>query len=442
MSTPTIPQAEPQTGLDALKGLIRGRSLLPALRVMHRDLGNLFQVTLPGFQPVVLVGPEHNRRLLVSERDRFLWRTESDPVTHLLRHGLLVEDHASHQCLRDQMEPMMQKRQVLPHIADMWQQTSQVTDQWQDGETLDMLVEMRKVALLILMGSLFNVDFAPHMERLWRPILRSIAYISPGLWIVSPRLPRFGYRKPLAELDDYLYEIIQDRRANPPPTASDLLSHLVQNTDWDDGLIRDQLLTMLIAGHDTSTALLAWALLLLGQRPEAMQAVQQEVETVLQGGLPTAETLGKLHYLDWVIKEALRLFPPIHVGNRQLAEAGEIGGCALPAGQRIMYSIYLSHRDPAHWDDPDTFNPHRFDPKQKKKRPPFTYVPFGGGPRNCIGAAFAQIEAKVVLAHIIQNFDLTLLTKKVYQHMGATLEPRPGVKMRVYRTQISQMNAD
>lgn len=458
-----LPIAESEQGLTILKGLLKERSLLAALSLMREHVGPIFQITLPKFRPAVVIGPEPNRELLVNKRQEFSWRNESDPVVKLLRHGVLVVDGEEHDQLRAIMDPPLHRRNVIPHIPDFWRYTNNVIDDWEDGGTVDMLVEMRKVALLILMGTMFQVDFAPDMERLWQPILKAIAYISPGFWIMAPNMPRPGYQKHLDVLDTYLYETIRDRRAelaNGKSTVEgDLLAKLI-NEGLDDDLIRDQLLTMLIAGHDTSTALLAWVWYLLGTNPEAMVQAKAEVDSVIseqwpvdseqstghasrithpgteqgRSNAPTIEQLNQLTYLDMVIKEALRLYPPIHVGNRRALDDMELAGYDVPQDTRVMYSIYLSHRDERYWNEPEQFCPHRFDKSQAQQgeRPPMTYVPFGGGPRNCIGAAFAQVESKVVLARILQRFDLELLNgDKIKPHMGATLEPRPGVLMRV-----------
>ncbi|MBX3052248.1 MAG: cytochrome P450 [Caldilineaceae bacterium] len=438
---PSLPTLSGLPGLAVLRAMGRDRSLLAGLAAMRQHLGNAFQITLPGFKPIVFVGPETNRHILVTGRDDFLWRTESDPVTKLLRHGLLVEDGESHDCLRGVMEPTLQRAQVNGHIDAFWECTTTVTDGWTDGDTVDMLVEMRKAALLILMETLFAVDFRPDLERLWRPILASIEYISPGAWLVWPGAPRASRKAELAELDDYLYTIIRERRAScaeTGQTGDDLLSVLVAHPAMDDDLIRDQLLTMLIAGHDTSTALLAWALFMLGVHPDALAQATAEARAVLGPAPPTPEQLKELSFLDTVIKETLRLYPPIHVGNRRAGHDTEVEGYPVPQDNRVMYSIYLSHRDPEHWEQPDDFCPARFDRSEKGGTPPaFAYVPFGGGPRNCIGATFAQVEAKAVLGKILYDFDLELLPGRVHEHMGATLEPRPGVKMRVWRSRKS-----
>jgi cytochrome P450 len=439
-----LPTAQPKTGLTVLKGLARDRSLLTAMAIMRDEVGPAFQITLPGFQPAVLVGPDSNRQIMVSQREHFQWRSPSDPVTKLLRHGVLVEDGDQHACLRAHMEPVLQKPQVMHHIPAMQNYTDRVLADWADGSVQDMLVEMRRVALLIFMGTLVDVEFGPDLERLWQPILRTIKYISPGLWIIWPDMPRPGFQKALAQMDEYLFGIIRERRErlkieDSPSSiinhqSSDLLTQLVRIPEMTDDLIRDQILTMLIAGHDTSTALLAWALHLLGKHRDVMAQAQAEVDSVVGQGSLTIEQVNELSYLDMVVKETLRLYPPIHVGNRIVAEDTTISGYDLAAGTRVMASIYLSHRDERYWEEPEQFRPERFD-RNGDKPPAFTYIPFGGGPRACIGASFAQVEAKVVLARILQQYELSNTGRKVKPYMGATLEPHPGVFLRVQRRQ-------
>ncbi|MFZ1772205.1 MAG: cytochrome P450 [Caldilinea sp.] len=441
-SSRPLPIAEARSGLQVLRGLLRDRSLLTALALMREHVGPIFQITMPRFRPAVFVGPDANRQVLVTQRDLLSWRNASDPVVKLLRHGVLVVNGEEHDRYRRIMDVPYQRRNVLPSIPAFWRYTDDVTATWADGETQDMLVEMRKLALIILMGASFHVDVAPHLERLWQPILHLIEYISPGLWILWAGAPvKASQRQAIETLDAYLYDIIRTRRAElatreAEPDPTDLLAALIVAPDMTDDLIRDQLLTMLIAGHDTSTALLAWVLYLLGAHPATLAELQAEVDRVLgaQDEPPTADQLNALTLLDQVIKETLRLYPPIHIGNRHATEDMTVCGYHVPEGTRVMYSIYLSHRDKEYWEDPDAFCPARFGRGAEEKTPPFTYLPFGGGPRNCIGAAFAQVEARTVLARLLQRFDLELLNgDQIHPHMGATLEPRPGVSMRVKR---------
>lgn len=231
-------------------------------------------------------------------------------------------------------------------------------------------------------------------------------------------MPRLGFKKHLKVLDDYLFGIIEERRKRKEG-ENDLLQHLI-DAGLSDDVIRDQILTMLIAGHDTSTALLAWTFALLGQHPDIHSRLVEEVDSLDRSPL-----------LEQVIKESLRLYPPIHIGNRQVVEKMEFSDGNVPAGERMFYSIYLTHRDPNIWENADDFCPDRF--AHGRKTPPFSYVPFGGGPRACIGAAFGQAETRAVIARLLHTHRFEFTNHRIHAHMGATLEPRPGVRMRVSR---------
>ena len=408
----------PETGRAALGSLIRERSPLGPLKVMAERLGRFFQIPLPMFKPFVVFGPEANRKVLVTEKDKLQWRN-TDPVTDLLGRGVLVVDGEEHDHYRKLMEPPLHPSTFRYYSEMMSKQTDRVSSLWGKGAIVDMLVESRKIALLIIMQALFSKDVWTDLPRLWKPVLKSIQYISPGTWILWRKIPRFGFRKPLRELDEYLLGIIHERRHGKK--ENDLLQHLI-DAGLSDQVIRDQMLTMLIAGHDTSTALLAWTFALLGQHSEVHEQLVQEVNS-----------MDKSPLLDQVIKESLRLYPPIHIGNRHVVKEMEFneGRDNIPARERLFYSIYLTHRDPAIWKNPDQFCPERF--ANGKKTPPFSYVPFGGGPRVCIGAAFGQAEARIVLTRLLQTCRFEFTNHKIHAHMGATLEPRPGVRMKVWK---------
>ena len=416
------------TGRAALRALISEGSPLGPLKVMAKQVGRFFQIPIPGFHPFVVFGPEANRKVLVTERHRLSWRN-TDPVTDLLRRGVLVVDGEEHDRYRKLMEAPLHPSKLPEYAQLMIEQTDRVSSTWEDGEIIDMLVEGRKIALLIIMQTLFSKDVGNDLPRIWTPILKAVRYISPGMWIFWRKMPRVGFRKHLQELDTYLFEIIEERRKRCAEWRShiegtkeahqDLLQHLI-DAGLSDDVIRDQMLTMLIAGHDTSTALLAWTFALLGQYPDVYARLVREVDT-----------LDKSALLDQVIKESLRLYPPIHIGNRRVAEEMDFsdGRDSIPAGERMFYSIYLTQRDPTLWENADKFCPERF--AHGRKTPPFSYVPFGGGPRACIGAAFGQAEARLVIARLLQTHSFQFTNHKIHAHMGATLEPRPGVRLRV-----------
>ncbi len=415
------------TGRESLQELFRTRSLLGPLRVLYRRIGRVFQIPLPAFHPYVVGGPEANRKVLVSERSRLRWRNP-DPVTDVLRRGVLITDGEEHDHYRTLMEPDLHPS-VLPGYTEiMIAETDRVASLWQDGQVVDMLVEGRKIALLIILRTLFGVAAWDDFPWIWTPVLKTIEYISPGPWILWRRIPRPGFQKKLRTLDEYLYGIIHARRSGTP--QRDLLQHLIEAGLGDDR-IRDQMLTMLIAGHDTSTALLAWTFYLLGSHPQVYRTLVTDVRTTLGTERPGAVSGWQPPLLDQVIKESLRLYPPIHIGNRMVTDEMEFHGKRVPAGERLFYSIYLTHRDPAYWQNADDFCPERF--AHGRKAAPFAYVPFGGGPRACIGAAFGQAEARLVIGRLLQCYDFELVEPRVRVHMGATLEPRPGVRMKVTR---------
>jgi cytochrome P450 len=419
-----------KSGPQALKTFYETRNALATLQVFQEEVGDIFQLTLPGFKPIIVAGPEATHAVLATQRQQFSWRPEGDPVARLLRQGLLVVDGELHDELRKSMLPALQKWQLSNYIDSMWQCTDQVTLRWKDGGTFDMLIEMRRAALLIFMQTLFNVDFTPDLDRLWPSILRLLTYISPGVWIFLPGKPRPGFAQAIHQIDEYLYEIIR-RRRNGEGVSGDLLSLLVSVPGMDDGLVRDQLLTMLIAGHDTSTALLTWVLYLLGTNPLALEQVRAEVDIILKGEPPTEQHLEQLPFMEQVLFETLRIYPPIHTGMRFTTSEVDLLGCTIPPQSRLMYSVYLTQHMERYWPEAERFIPERFCPEQKRGRLPYTYLPFGGGPRNCIGSAYAQVEVKVVLARLLQTFDFSWDPKSVHPHMGATLEPRPGVPMKV-----------
>jgi cytochrome P450 len=415
--------------------LSRDGYILAALEVLHRSLGDVFALPLPGFRSVMLVGPEANKFMLTEARERFLWRSEGDPVTRLLQQGLLVVDGPFHDELREAMSPALHHSLFEGFTRIMWQSADCVADTWQDGAQIEMFAASRRMALLIVMETLFGADIGPDLDTLWHAILRTLRYISPGPWLLWPSLPRVGYQRAVRQLDAYIRQLIAHRRIQSSfGSKNDLLGRLLASGMRDD-LIRDQVLTLLIAGHDTSTALLAWSLYLLATHQDVLARVQAEIDTVVGMHPPAEGHLRRLPVLERVIKEALRLYPPIHLGSRVAACDIAFRGFHIPAGTRVLYSIYLTHRDERYWPDPHVFDPERFAPERARERGAYSYLPFGGGPRNCIGAAFAQVEAKIVLARLLQRFDLRFVGGTVRPHMRATLEPAPGVLIEVRRRQ-------
>ncbi|MDZ4669955.1 MAG: cytochrome P450 [Phototrophicales bacterium] len=436
MSDKNSPQKPPrpsgQIGLKALRGILKRKSIIGALEVLHAEMGEVFRLPMPGFNPIMLVGAEANRLIANDWKHDLLWRMPNEPITILLHEGVLVTDREQHDTIRAPMvKPIMHRNMLQNYLEAMGASADSIMHTWQPHTNYDMLPEMRKIALLVLTSTLFDTDFSPDMERLWAGVIRAVRYISPNIWVLSRKFSYIGYNRELKKVDAYLYDLIAQKRAKESQ-GTDLIGTLI-DMGWDDQLIRDQLVTMLIAGHDTSTASLAWTVYFLGKYPHIQEKVYAEIISVLGDSPPRHDQLSSLPYLSAVIDESLRLYPPIHLGSRFATKDLIYKGYKIKKGERILYSIYLSHRDPAYWKNPNDFIPERFLGDEKPKKSDYHYLPFGKGSRNCIGLAFADVEVKVVLARLLGAYRFELVKDDVRPFMGATLEPAPHVLMRVHK---------
>ncbi|MBI5915213.1 MAG: cytochrome P450, partial [Bacteroidetes bacterium] len=245
------------------------------------------------------------------------------------------------------------------------------------------------------------------------------------------------FKKDMAWFDGYIYELIEARRHDPNP-PNDLLTMLLAARDEDTGeamsdrALRDEAVTLFAAGHETSATALSWTLWLLAQHPDVLQKLRDEVETVLEGRMPAFEDLRKLTYTMQVISEGMRLYPPAFAVGRQPLETDEILGVSIPKRSIMFISIAALHRDPRHWERPHDFYPEHFSPEQEKERPRLAYMPFGAGPRMCIGNHFALMEMQLLLALLVRQFDFELeKNHPVEPEPLVTLKPKHGILMRL-----------
>ncbi len=402
--------------------------ILPLLEWLHANLGDVFQITLPNFQPVVVSSPELIREILTTQREAFLWRLEYAPVVRLLRRGVLTTDGKEHDALREALEPSNRPNHYTRYAEDIIALTDAALDRWPVRGRLPLLREMRRIALTVFERVYFSHTLTEEeFERLYKPILQALSYVGPGFWIVTRRAPRVP--DALNPLEESLRRLLRERREQTSP-PDDLLTHLIAGEENDER-VRDQMITMLIAGHDTSTAHHAWTVWLLCRHPAWLKRVTEEVRDNLGAAPPTPETFSRLRLLEQTRKESLRLYPPIHVGNRLTNRDVALGGYNLPAGTHVMVSIYLTHRHPRIWEKPQAFLPERWN--EGFTPAPFSYIPFGGGPRSCVGGPFASFEARLVLARILQRFDLLPTEQQIRARMGPSLEPDREIWLEVKR---------
>lgn len=288
------------------------------------------------------------------------------------------------------------------------------------GEPVLLREELTALTLRVALRMLFGVDASARMPELVDAVHGVNDAIHPARAFVPIRLPSWWttraqrrFDRSLRVIDDFVYGVIARRQAADDP-GSDLLGLLVRARDpetgeaMDDRQLRDEVVTMLNAGHDTVTDAVVWTLVLLAQHPEARARAREDVQQATGGARPTPEALEAMPYLGRVFRESLRMWPPAWGFGRTAIEADEIGGYAIPAGALVVVSPWVVHRSPRFWDRPEAFEPDRFLPQASAGRPKLAYFPFGAGPRMCIGSGLASMEAPLIVASLLQRFDFTL----------------------------------
>jgi cytochrome P450 len=318
--------------------------------------------------------------------------------------------------------------------ADAW------ADGFRAGEPRDVYADMMALTLDIAARTLFGADLVGSNGGVGRALgvvmervkVASESFLPLPRWLPTPGNLR--YLRAISALDRVCADIIRHRREQGGASA-DLLSMLLAARDEDDGgamsdrQLRDEVVTLLVGGHETTAIALTFALLLLGQHPEAEAAMRAELSRVLAARPPTIADVPSLPFTDAVLKEAMRLYPPAWALSRMAVEADSLGGYHAPAGTMVAMSQWVVHRDARHFPQPDAFRPERWLEGLEQKLPRGAYFPFGGGPRLCIGVAFAQVEAKLVLARLLQRFRFEPVTEKVALMPSITLRPKHAVRM-------------
>jgi|YNPNPStandDraft_1061719.scaffolds.fasta_scaffold00037_17 cytochrome P450 len=331
---------------------------------------------------------------------------------------------------------------IVPAVQKMLQRWEQHAV---NNELVDVDGEMMRTTLEIVGKALFSIDLSTQTHQLTEAVLTVLDHIVyqvqnpvrlPEI-LLTPHTVRF--RAALSTLDMAVYEMIAGRREQADP-GEDMLGMLLRARDEQTGQpmseeqVRDEVITLLIAGHETVASALTWSWYLLAQHPQVWEKLHAEVNSVLQDRLPTTADLPSLPYTAQVFSEALRLYPPAWLITRKAAEEDEIEGYRIPKGALIIISPYVIHRHPKYWENPLTFDPERFREAGGKSYPRYAYIPFGGGPRLCIGSQFAQVEAILILAMVTQYYRLELPRgSQVKVDALVTLRPHGGLAMRVIR---------
>jgi cytochrome P450 len=322
--------------------------------------------------------------------------------------------------------------------------TEAMIERWRragDDQVFDILPEMMRLSLAVASTTLFSTDISNEADEIGKAYREAFSFISyrmnhpfsPPTWLPIPRNRRFAQAKRV--IDRMVLDLIARRRRDGE-VHDDLLAMLMAAQDEEthggmtDQQVRDEALTLLTAGHETVGAALSWTWYLLAKHPEVQRSVFDEVVGVLGGRHPATSDLSNLPLCRAVFEEAMRLYPPAWAMPRESIEADEIMGCHIPPKSAIVLGQFLTHRHPEFWEAPDQFQPERFLGDASATRPRFAYFPFGGGPRVCIGSQFAMIEAQLVLATVIQRYEMDLVPDHpVVPDPTFTLRPKHGVRI-------------
>lgn len=419
------------------------RDPLEALTALRHRHGDVARLQLPGDRSIVLVAhPDDVQHVLQSAHHRYRKARTFEVLARLLGNGLLTAEGDEWRAHRRLAQPAFHRDRVAGWADMMVAHTNKHVARWHDGQELDLAHELRELTLRIVGDALFSVDLTEERDRIGEALDDALAYTrqrfsSPlGPFVDPPTPTRARFRRAARRLDEVVWRIISDRDREDP--GSDLLGLLMAARDEDtgeglsDGELRDEVITFLLAGHETTAHALAWTLWLLAGSGHAWRRLRDELDTFLDGHAATMQDLPNLAWTRAVVEEGLRLYPPAWVTERSPLERDVVGGFEVTTRDVVMVSQWVTHRHPDVWDRPLAFDPQRFVDGGPPHR--FAHFPFGGGPRLCIGAEFAMTEAVLVLATLLQAVDVPPVPGfPVVPQTGVTLRPAHGIRVTVRR---------
>lgn len=414
------------------------RDRLGFITNLQRHYGDVVRFHLLHIPINILSHPRHVRYVLLENPSNFTIRETVTELQEIIGNGLLTIDGEVHREQRRLVQPAFHKKRVESYSDIMVYYTQEMIAHWKPGQQISMMQAMQELTMRIIAKCLFNIDLAHQLTDLstcFSTIIENPPRFHEYALHLRLDLPftTYGQRQRCkARIASFVTDLIAERRIKGSDEG-DVLSTLLQvgeqgGSRLDDQQIHDHIMTFLAAGHETTANLMTWTFYLLSQHPLALEKLQAELRTILAGRAPTLEDCPKLLYTEWVLNEAMRLYPPVWTMGRRAIESFELDGYHFPAGDFFMLSQWIIHRRPDLWEDADQFRPERWHPELARQIVPCSYFPFGMGPRMCIGMPFAQLEAKLLLATIIQRYTPRLLPGyRSMPHAWITLRPRNGL---------------
>lgn len=420
------------------------------------DFGDIVKLRLGPKELFLLNHPSLVEQVLRTNADKYQKSRFYDRLKPIFGEGLIVAEGMEWRNQRTAAAPAFATTGLKEIAVRCVELTHTMLERWEkfaaQERPIDVAAEMMRLTLGVVLAGLFSKTVSEtESEELYDAISVVLRGAERRIWALAP-IPDFmpttnerRFRGALATLDRFIYRIIDERHRQQP--GNDFLGFMMQarhsetQATYTDKQLRDQMMFMILAGHETTASALAWTWYLLSTHPGVAERLHLENTQVLRGD-PRYEDLADLGYTQMVFEEAMRLYPPAWTISRTAVEADELDGHLVPAGTSVMLCPYVLHRDGRFWENPEAFDPERFRPEKADTRPRFAYFPFSGGPRACIGSRFALIEAKIVIAMVAQRFDLRLVPGQTVEiEPMISLRPRHGLYMTLSRSTAPRIAA-
>ncbi len=405
-----------------------------------REYGDLAHYRIGGFHVYQASNPALIRDVLVVNNSKFIKSRGLQVAKRILGNGLLTSEGEFHSRQRRLIQPAFLHERISSYAKLMTEYAERQTSNWQDGQRLDIHEEMMRLTLAIVAKTLFDADVEREAKEIGEAMSTALEYFRRFLSPVAPLLDVLPlpsnkrFERARRRLDGIIYGIIEERRKSGK-NPDDLLQMLLHARNDDasvmtDEQLRDEALTLFLAGHETTANALTWTWYLLSQNSAKEERLHEELDSVLKGGSPTVSDVPSLRYTSMVLSESMRLYPPAWILGRQAIEDCKVGDYLVRKDSIVLMSQYVMHHHPRYFDSPEEFKPERWTDEMKAKLPKFVYFPFGGGPRSCVGEPFAWIEGILLIASIARRWRLTHeVPHRVEMLPRITLRPKYGMMM-------------
>jgi len=422
----------------------RFRPANPILLFQHltREYGDIAHYKIGWNHIVFLNHPDYIREVLVVQNDNFVKERTVRRSKMLLGEGMITAEGAKHRAQRQAAQPAFHRQRIPEYASMILREATGMRDHWRDGDQRDIAIDMMHLTLKIVAETFFATNLRHEVHELADSINRIMSLynflvmLPAAEWLVHMRPPGLAaFVRARKRIDAVVHRMIEAHRHRGSDAGSLLdlmLAASPDHTSVSEQSLRDQVITIFLAGYETVANALSWTWYLLSQNPEAERRMHEEIDKELQGRLPSYEDIPRLRYAEMVLAESMRLFPPAWAMGRYALRDFQLGDFFLPARTTVLMSQFITHRDARFFPDPLRFNPERFTTEAKMRRMKFTYFPFGAGFRQCIGESFAWMEGVLVLATLAQKWKLKLLPNHpVEPEPLITLRPKYGMRMQL-----------